>query len=1492
MPGEPPSLDRRTFNELRAEVARLARGHVPEWRGGPGDVGATLLAVYAHYLELVIQRLNRVPEKNLLAFLDLLGVGLLPPGAARTPLVFSLAPTAGAAGVVRRGTQVATSQSQTQPAVVFETVQDLNVVAARLVASFTVDPRTDRYGDRSAVVALQDPTVFPPFEGDQPIDHLLYLGSDPLLLLGRQGTLELTVVTRSPQTGWPAIFDPVEWEAFRAGAWERLPAPTIDAVDALTARLTFRSFAGADQTEVAGSGLAAPVASRWIRGRLRFPRTEHAQMTGSGAAMAIRPSLRVQHAAGAPLTLLRRSTTTTLAAAAPTGSGTIVLRSGTALGRGDVVMLDQGVLMEFLALGPVPALPGAVPVPVTPATRFGHAAGAAVTKVTTPARPVQTVLAAAAPAGAATLSPASTAGLAEGEVVRIGNPVGLDPLTRDVDLDAVGAYVTAGLLSPDRVHVNGAPVDPGSAFLPLGPDPRIGATFALASAEAFSKVERGARLPSGGQVTVAVQSNPGVVELAWEYFGRRVGEPSWQQLDEQKKQVRDGTERFTVDGQVIVPEEVRLLESLFTVKWGEQGLPLYFFRVRLTDGTYGRVPRLQQFSLPHLPDPRLPLLPLVAFTSEIPIDIFDAQGQVGSLDGLTPIDPRLVFFPFGPSPTPGSTFTFALSPDALKQLGTLRLQVLLAQTARLLWEYSTGTGWRRLGESSTRQASVGGTSFGFSDTTGALVRTGQVSFRRPADFAPIELDGQAGFWVRARLLSGQYGAAAELVPAVPGDPTKGFQFRQGTGALNPPAVDSLTLSYEADTSAPVVLTRNGFAFADRTLDNAPGGGAYRPFEPVEEPSPTFYLGLDRALPNDSVSLYFATPPRQYVERLPAPGAEASSVQGSEEIALTWEYWNGVEWARLAVVDGTRSLTESGIVGFVAPADMEALQLFDEPAPRFWVRARLVEGADKAQVLAGVFLNAVDSEQATTIREEVLGSSSGEAGQVFRVARPPVLPGQVVEVIEPELPSDEEQEAIRAEEGRDAVRLVPTPDGGQEVRVRWHEVATLTGSGPRSRHYTLHRILGEIRAGNGVRGLIPPAGRDNVVASRYCSGGDPQGNQPAGAVSQLKTSIPYVASVTNPIPADGGAAAESTRDVLARGPQVLRHRHRAVTPDDFEWLAREVAGTRVARARALPNRDRDLAFNPGWVTVLVLPQGTEPKLLPSTQLVRELEDGLGELALATLTAPTPARVNVVGPGYVPVELAAEIVAVDPTSADTARKNALAAIDRFLHPLLGGPDGDGWELGRDVHLSELFAVLEDLPAVEHVRSLTFQPTVAAVPLVLAGPPGMTAPADEHAGAVVRTNDGQLAAVLAEPIEQGAVLTEAMVVVFREGERIQVGTDLDARTVTVRGISGSTLLVDPFRARADQPAGTVVASLESQASAVLTAPVVAGALVTQLSVRGFVPGDSLVLPAPPGAAAVPLATTGSGRRQRLVLGQRLRIPELHLVASGSHMATIALE
>src|SRR5207244_786337 len=83
-PVSPPVLDSRTFEELRTAVHAAAARTAPEWQPDLGDAGDALVAVFAHYLEIVLERLNRVPDKNAVAFFDALGLGFLPPVVTRT----------------------------------------------------------------------------------------------------------------------------------------------------------------------------------------------------------------------------------------------------------------------------------------------------------------------------------------------------------------------------------------------------------------------------------------------------------------------------------------------------------------------------------------------------------------------------------------------------------------------------------------------------------------------------------------------------------------------------------------------------------------------------------------------------------------------------------------------------------------------------------------------------------------------------------------------------------------------------------------------------------------------------------------------------------------------------------------------------------------------------------------------------------------------------------------------------------------------------------------------------------------------------------------------------------------------------------------------------------------------------------------------------------------------------------------------------------------
>src|SRR3954462_10283553 len=90
-------LDDRRLQDLVSEARlRIART-CPEWtEHNVSDPGITLIELFAWMTEMTIYRLNRVPDKLHLKLLELLGIRLDGPSAAKTDLRFRLAapPTA------------------------------------------------------------------------------------------------------------------------------------------------------------------------------------------------------------------------------------------------------------------------------------------------------------------------------------------------------------------------------------------------------------------------------------------------------------------------------------------------------------------------------------------------------------------------------------------------------------------------------------------------------------------------------------------------------------------------------------------------------------------------------------------------------------------------------------------------------------------------------------------------------------------------------------------------------------------------------------------------------------------------------------------------------------------------------------------------------------------------------------------------------------------------------------------------------------------------------------------------------------------------------------------------------------------------------------------------------------------------------------------------------------------------------------------------------
>jgi hypothetical protein len=716
--------------------------------------------------------------------------------------------------------------------------------------------------------------------------------------------------------------------------------------------------------------------------------------------------------------------------------------------------------------------------------------------------------------------------------------------------------------------------------------------------------------------------------------------------------------------------------------------------------------------------------------------------------GRTSIDLSLDFRPFGEQPRIGDAFYLASAEVFSKGDAQVTLTITQSEAAvpaaerddgddpTLIWEVWTSSGWLEVGRSNRTDGNLkplplseddtpydpDPSPYDFDDGTLALTQDGDVTFTlkdAAANVASLSYQGITSSWLRVRIAKGAqvYGSGVSFTTQIiqvagPNDTTVDVPISVlSDNGYRPPVIASIALGYVHTPSRPVsaVLTLNDFDYDDHTDDNA---GGFIPFTHLEGDGPSLYLGFDPAFSNRSASLFVEIAP-------PAPFAVAASalldVPGGLTIAIfAWEYSapSGA-WTRLGVEDETEGFQRSGMVRFAGPVDLTRRPLFGKDL--YWLRARLVEGTfTVSPLLRCIKTNTVAAFQATTITDEVLGSSIGSPDQAFSLAQTPVLSGQRIQVLEPAAPQETERAALVLAGGADAI--VPAFDEGGDsvgVWVTWSEASDFHTSDSRDRHYTLNHMTGQILFGDGVRGLVPPSGAGNVRASFYRAGGGSRGNRAIGTITGLKTTVANVAGVTNTVPSVGGTDMGSVAEQKELGPRTLRHGHYAICSEDFEDMARE-ASTDVVRARAVtPHFDPVAQTSPaaslpaGSVLLIVVPSGAGARPIPPPALIEDVRRYI------EARCPPAVSLRVSGPDWVRVTAQVTLVASSPEASDEIVAEARAALQRYLHPLTGGPEGRGWDFGAVPHTSDLYPMLGRLAGVDHIRRLTLAYEVESAP-----------------------------------------------------------------------------------------------------------------------------------------------------------------------------------
>jgi len=470
----------------------------------------------------------------------------------------------------------------------------------------------------------------------------------------------------------------------------------------------------------------------------------------------------------------------------------------------------------------------------------------------------------------------------------------------------------------------------------------------------------------------------------------------------------------------------------------------------------------------------------------------------------------------------------------------------------------------------------------------------------------------------------------------------------------------------------------------------PHGADQRPFADPPRPGDALYIGFADPLGRLVV--------RVTVDALQARGAGVDPA----DPPLVWEVAQDHDtWAPAEVLGDTTGGFNfgSGAIDLQLPRRSAITPVAGQRC--YWLRCRLTDrsgtGDDghysKPPEIKAITVGAIGAQLPAThsLREidEELGYSDGTPAQVLKLVGTPALEldptHETLEVLEP----------------------------GAEAWQRWEQRESFESSGAFDPHFVFDAAVGEVQLGPAIRhpdggwtqhGAIPEKGSAFRITA-YRHGGGRDGNVASDTLTVLRSALPGVASVTNPLPARGGLDQESLTAARHRSTFELRTRHRAVTAADFEFLARR-ASSQVGRAHCVETP------GDGSTVIYVLAGVADPdrqltpdELTPGRGLLGQVAAYLDErrtLGTSVHVAPAPLRgVSVV----VNVQIA--------PGADAGRVeiDVRRALYRYLNPLIGGHStgpGGGWAFGRPVVEGELYGIVQTVVGVEQIVLLRIYET----------------------------------------------------------------------------------------------------------------------------------------------------------------------------------------
>ncbi len=225
-----PIIDHRDKKEIYNQLVYMAKEYVPEWNpiDNEDDVGVILAKIFSEMFEETIQRFNKMPYKNYIYFLNLLGATMQPTISSHGYVTVELTDMVDIGVYIKKGTHLY-GQSKAGERVLFETKEDMSAIYNKIEDIYC------KSGNKHRIIKQELPCALFDFYGSENLQkrRMIFAQKD-VLMVGAQAQITMFIFHQEKfylETKLAkslADYSFVRWEYLTNDGWKEIKEVTCN----------------------------------------------------------------------------------------------------------------------------------------------------------------------------------------------------------------------------------------------------------------------------------------------------------------------------------------------------------------------------------------------------------------------------------------------------------------------------------------------------------------------------------------------------------------------------------------------------------------------------------------------------------------------------------------------------------------------------------------------------------------------------------------------------------------------------------------------------------------------------------------------------------------------------------------------------------------------------------------------------------------------------------------------------------------------------------------------------------------------------------------------------------------------------------------------------------------------------------------------------------------------------------------------------------------